>query len=192
MQFPWRSRSLEDQISEGVEREFERYRRRCEELRGEFLERVKLRDEALEEMEATEAEIQDLQGRGVSLLGEMNDAMLKSDERPMKNVRSRHEAFSRELGRAQSKKDRLARRLSEIEFDEREAARELAQAGEEQLEEARARAEELRNFLEGLLETRRNELSETVRLLDEEHEARSGSRDPDSKGSESSGEEWGS
>lgn len=172
MQLPWRNRSLEAQISDGVEREFERYRRRCEELREEFLDRVKLRDEVLEEMEATEEEIRDLQGRGVSLLGEMNSAMLQSDERPLKEIRSRHDAFSRELGRVQSKKDRLAKRLAEIEFDEREAARELAQAGEDQLEEAHARAEDLKAHLGELLEARQREISETVKLLSGEHESR--------------------
>lgn len=187
MQVPWR-KSLEGQMSAGIEREFEVYRRRCEEFHENFLERVKLRDEALEEIAATEEEIERLQGRGVSLLGEMNSAMLQSDERPLKEVRSRNDAFSRELGRAQSKRERLARRLAEIELDEREAARELAQAGQEQIEEARARADSLKAYLDDLLEARLREISDTAERLAGENESRGG-REPEDESEQSHAEE---
>lgn len=170
MQIPWR-RSLEEQMSVEVEREFERYRRRCEELHEEFLYRVRMRDEMREELAAIDEEIQDLQGRGVSLLGEMNTAMLEEDDRTLKSVRSRHDTFSREIGRAQSRKDSVAKKLAELEFDEQELARELMEASQSQLEEATARARELKTFFDELLDARQREISEAADLLTGEHKS---------------------
>lgn len=171
MQLPWR-RSFEEQMAAGVEREFEQYKRRCRELHEDFLRRMRLRDEARHDLSVVEEEIRDLQGRGVSLLGEMNSAMLEEDERVLRDVRSRHDAFSREIGRAQGRRDRISRNLAEIELDEREAARELMRAGQEQLKEAGARAEELKSYLDDLLDAQRREISEEAGLLAEEHESR--------------------
>lgn len=170
MQLPWR-RTFEEQIAAGVEREFERYSRRCRELREDFQQRMRLRDEARKELAAVEAEIRDLHGTGVSLLGEMNAAMLDEDERTLKQVKSRQDAHSRKLGGAQSRKDRVAKRLAGLEFDEDEAARELAEAGREQLAEAGARAEELKSLLNKLLDAQQREISEAAGLPAWEHES---------------------
>lgn len=164
MQLPWR-RSFEEQIAGVAEREFERYKRRCHELGEDFQQRMRLRDEARKELVAVKAEIRKLHGTGVSLLGEMNAAMLDGDERTLKQVKNRQDAHSRELAGAQSRKDRVAKRLAELEFDEDEAARELAEAGREQLAQARARAEELMSFLEDQLKSQQREISEAAGML---------------------------
>lgn len=178
MQLPWR-RSFEEQLFSVIGREFERYGQRCRELHEDFLRRVRLREEARKELAAAKAEVQKLQGRGVSLLGETNTAMLDEDEGALKRVKSRHDLLSRKLDRAQSRKEEAATRLAGVEFDEREAARELMQAGHNQLEEARAHAAELRNFLDELLDAQQQEISEAAKLLTEEHEARSERDDPE-------------
>lgn len=176
MQLPWR-RSFEEQIAAGAEREFEQYKRRCRELIENSRQRMRLRDEARKELSAVEAEIQNLHGKGVSLLGEMNAAMLDEDERILKQVQSRQDSFSRELSNAQSRKDRVAKRLAELEFDDDEAARELAKAGQEQIAQARARAGELMSFLGDQLEKQQREISEVAGTLtgeSESHEAGEG------------------
>lgn len=173
---PWRRR-LQDQLGPGVEGEFERHKQQCRKLLGDFEQRLAERNGMRDALSVTDGEIGKLQGRGVSLLGELNAAMREGDEKKMKAVHSSYDKLSRELSRAQDKRERMAGKLQEIDFDDREVTHYLMRAGRKQVEDAEVRIRELKDIFDTLLEEQRLQIVQAADLLAAEYEARSD--DPD-------------
>ena len=168
---PWRRR-FQDQLRPGVEGEFERHKQRCRKLLEDFEQRLAARDGMRDALSETDGEIGKLQGRGVSLLGELNAAMREDDEKKIKAVHSSYDKLSRELSRAQDKRERMAGKLEEIDFDDQEVTHYIMRAGQKQLEDAEARIRELKDSFDTLLEEQRRQVAQAAELLAAEYESR--------------------
>ena len=168
---PWRRR-LQDQLGAGVEAEFERHKQRCRKLLEDFEHRLAERNGMRDALSQTDGEVGKLQGRGVSLLGELNAAMREGDEKKMRTVNSSYDKLSRELSRAQDKRERMAGKLQEVDFDDLEVTHYIMRAGQKQVEDAEARIRELKDLFEGLLEEQRRQIAQAAELLAAEYEAR--------------------
>ena len=168
---PWRRR-LQEQLPPGVEAEFERHKRRCRKLREDFEQRLAERDGTRDALSAASGEVGKLQGRGVSLLGELNAAMREGNEKKIKNIQASYEKFSRELDRAQAKRERIAKKLSDVDFDDQEVTHYLMRAGQKQLEDAENRIQELKDLFDALLQEQHRQIAEAAGLLSAEYESR--------------------
>ncbi len=155
----------------GVEQEFERHKRRCRKLHEDFLQRRDERDEERAALLAIDGEVAKLQGRGVSLLGELNVATREGDERKVKAVQSSYDKFSRELSRAQDRRERISGKLAEVEFDDVEVTQYIMRAGQKQVEDAENRIQELKDLFGSLLEEQRRQIAQVAQPLSAEYEA---------------------
>ena len=168
-------RPLAERMAAEIDRESERYRRRCEELHEEFLSRLRSRDRARADLAAVDGEMSELQGTGVTLLGRLNAATTSGDEKGLAEFERGYKENSRRLDKVGRRRDKAARRLAALELDEREAAGELARDAAAVVEEHAERTREMKERLESLLQAlveRHEEVTRAAGLLTEEYERR--------------------
>lgn len=171
----FRRKPLTEGLAAQINREAERYERRCEEMHEEFLERLRSRDRARAELAAVEGEMSELQGAGVDLLGRLNAATTAGDEGAISDFEKGYKENSKRLDRVGRRRDKAARKLAALDLDEREAADELARDASAVVEEHAARTRELKERLEGLLaqlDERHEAVAKAALPLAEEHERR--------------------
>ncbi len=168
-------KTLAERMAVEIDRESERYKRRCEELHEEFTSRLRSRDQARADLAVVDEEMVQLQGTGVTLLGRLNAATTGGDERGLAEFERGYKQNSRRLDRVGRRRDKAARRLAAVELDEREAAGELARNASAVVEEHAARTREMKEQLKSLLEAldeRHEEVARAAVPLTEEHERR--------------------
>ena len=168
-------RPLAERMAAEIDRESERYRRRCEELHEEFLGRLRNRDRARADLAAVDEEMSELQGTGITLLGRLNAATTGDDEGGLAEFERGYKENSRLLDKVGRRRDKTARRLAALELDEKEAADELARNAAAQVEEHAERTREIKERLEDLLralDERHEEVARAAAPLTEEHERR--------------------
>ena len=167
--------TLADQMAAEIQQEAELYKERCKALHDEFRERLRRRDETKTELAEFDAELSSLQGRGVSLLGQLNDATRGGDDDRLRETEKNYGRNSRELDRVGRRREKSARRVADADLDEEETARELARAASDLLEEHAARTRELKGRLIELLDAldvQKGEVSRAAAPLIEEHDLR--------------------
>ena len=167
--------TMADQIAAEIEQEAERYKERCKNLHEEFRERLRSRDEAKTELAGFDAELSRLQGRGVSLLGQLNAATRSGDDERLREMEKSYGRNSRELDRVGRRREKAARRFDAADLDEEQTARELARAASDLLEEHAARTRELKGRLIELLDAldvQKGEVNRAAASLIEEHDLR--------------------
>ena len=161
-------------ISE-VRSEVEDYLRRCEALHEGFKQRLRVRDDARDELSEAEESIKSLQMEGVSLLSDFSAAMSTGDEEKLRGAERAYKRHSRELGKAEKHRDRMAARLEDAEVNEEDAARELKDAVLEVLDEYSRDVQERKQWLAGVVEVlddQREELDRKAGPLVAEYESR--------------------
>ena len=171
--------TLADQMAAEIQREAEIYKERCKGLHDEFRERLRRRDETKTELAEFDAELSRLQGRGVSLLGQLNDATRGGDDDRLREMEKSYGRNSRELDRVGRRREKAARRFAAADLDEEETARELARTASDLLEEHAARTREMKGRLIELLDAldvQKGEVNRAAAPLIEEHDLRRGPR----------------
>ena len=171
--------TLADQMAAEIENEAESYKGRCKELHEEFRERLRRRDETKTALAEYDAELSRLQGRGISLLGQLNDATRSGDDARLKEMERSYGRNSRELDRVGRRREKAARAFAAADLDEEETARELARAASDLLDEHAARTRELKGRLIELLDAldvQKGEVNRAAAPLIEEHDLRSPGR----------------
>ncbi|MDP9426856.1 MAG: hypothetical protein M3P37_12710 [Actinomycetota bacterium] len=173
--------TLADQMAAEIQQEAELYKERCKGLHQEFRERLRRRDETKTELVEIDAELSRLQGRGISLLGQLNAATRSGDDDKLREMEKNYGKNSRELDRVGRRREKAARRFAAADLDEEETARELARTASNLLEEHAARTRELKGRLIELLDTldvQKGEVSRAAASLVEEHDLRSSPNGP--------------
>lgn len=166
---------LADQIAAEIQQEAELYKKRCRGLHEEFRERLQHRDEAKTELAQIDAELSSLQGRGISLLSQLNAATRSGDDDKLREMEKSYGKNSRELDRVGRRREKAARRFAAADLDEEETARELARKASNLLEEHAARTRELKGRLIELLDAldvQKGEVNRAAGPLIEEHDLR--------------------
>lgn len=167
--------TLADQMAAEIQQEAALYKERCRELHEEFRERLRRRDETKTELAEFDAELSRLQGRGVSLLGQMNAATRGGDDERLREMEKSYGKNSRELDRVGRRREKAARRFADADLDEEETARELARTASDLLEEHAAHTRELKGRLIELLDAldvQKGEVNRAAAPLIEEHDLR--------------------
>lgn len=167
--------TLADQMAVEIQQEAALYKERCKGLHEEFRERVHRRDEAKAELAEVDAELSTLQGRGISLLGQLNDATRSGDDERLREMEKSYGRNSRELDRVGRRREKAARRFATAGLDEEESARALARTASDLLEEHAAHTRELKGRLIELLDTldvQKGEVNRAAAPLIEEHDLR--------------------
>lgn len=167
--------TLADQMAAEIQQEAALYKERCKGLHEEFQERLRRRDEAKSELAEVDAELSRLQGRGISLLGQLNDATRNGDDERLREMEKSYGRNSRELDRVGRRREKAARRFATAGLDEEESARTLARTASDLLEEHAAHTRELKGRLIELLDTldvQKGEVNRAAAPLIEEHDLR--------------------
>ncbi|CAA9472994.1 MAG: hypothetical protein AVDCRST_MAG25-2176 [uncultured Rubrobacteraceae bacterium] len=167
--------TLADQMAVEIQQEAALYKERCKNLHEEFRERLRRRDETKAELAEIDTELSRLQGRGISLLGQLNDATRSGDDDRLREMEKSYGRNSRELDRVGRRREKAARRFAAADLDEEESARSLARAASDLLDEHAARTRELKGRLIELLDTldvQKGEVSRAAASLIEEHDLR--------------------
>ena len=167
--------TLADQIAAEIQQEADLYKERCNGLHEEFRERLRRRDETKTELVEIDAELSRLQGRGISLLGQLNSATRNGDDDKLREMEKSYGKNSRELDRVGRRREKAARRFAAADLDEEETARDLARTASDLLEEHAARTRELKGRLIELLDAldvQKGEVNRAAAPLIEEHDLR--------------------
>lgn len=167
--------TLADQIAAEIQQEGALYKERCKALHEEFRERLRNRDETKTELAEIDAEMSTLQGRGISLLGQLNAATRSGDDEKLREAGKGYGRNSRDLDKVGRRREKAARRFAAADLDEEETARELARAASNLLEEHAARTRELKGRLIELLDAldaQKAEVSRAAASLIEENDLR--------------------
>lgn len=167
--------TLADQMAVEIQQEAALYKERCKGLHEEFRERLRRRDETKAELAEFDAELSGLQGRGISLLGQLNDATRSGDDERLREMEKSYGRNSRELDRVGRRREKAARRFAAADLDEEESARALARAASDLLEEHAAHTRELKGRLIELLDAldvQKGEVNRAAAPLIEEHDLR--------------------
>lgn len=167
--------TLADQMADEIQNEARLYKERCKGLHEEFRERLRRRDEAKALLAELDAEMSRLQGRGVSLLGQLNAATRSGDEEKLREMEKSYGRNSRELDRVGRRREKAARQFAAADLDEEETARELARAASDLLDEHAARTRELKGRLIELLDAldvQKGDVNRAAAPLIEEHDLR--------------------
>lgn len=143
----------EERMDSEIEDEIAVYRKRCEALHEEFLQKIRLRDEARAALSEAEDGIKSVQTESVALLGRLNAAMSEGNEEEIKDLERGYKRSNRDLVRAQKRRDAAARRLEAVEVDDDRAVRQLKEAVSEVLDEYAERVRERKQRLSVFVET---------------------------------------
>ena len=150
--FPWNSTPEERMVSD-IEDELAVYRKRCETLHEEFLQKLSTRDKARTALSEAEERISSVRMEGVALLGNLNAAMSEGDEDQIKDLERGYKRNNRDLVRAQKTRDAAARKLEAVEVDDERAVSELKTDVSEVLDEYAERVWERKQRLTGFMES---------------------------------------
>ncbi len=136
-----------------IEDELAVFRKRCEALHEEFLQKLRTRDEARAALSEAEERISSIRMEGVALLGNFNAAMSESDENQTKELERGYKRNNRDLVRAQKTRDAAARKLEAVEVDDERAVSELKNDVSEVLDEYAERVRDRKQWLTGFMES---------------------------------------
>ncbi|MGB3632649.1 MAG: hypothetical protein WA982_01270 [Rubrobacteraceae bacterium] len=168
--FPWSGTPEERMVSE-IEDELAVYRKRCEALHEEFLQKLRTRDEARAALSEAEERISSVRMEGVALLGNLNAAMSEGDEDQIKDLERGYKRNNRDLVRTQKTRDAAARKLEAVEIDDERAVSELkndvSNVLDEYAERVRERKQRLHGFMERLDKNREALARDTAPLTGE-------------------------
>ncbi|CAN5528875.1 hypothetical protein BH24ACT22_BH24ACT22_07520 [soil metagenome] len=148
---PW-SGTPEERMASEIEAELAVFRKRCETLHEEFLQRLRTRDEARAELSEAEERISSVQMEGVGLLGNINAAMSEGDDEKAKEHERSYKKNNRDLSRAQKKRDAAARRLEAVDVDDESAVSKLKTDVSKVLDEYAARVRDRKQRLTGFMD----------------------------------------